>query len=103
MPPITTGAKQGLQLTWGGTVNGTGQISGDLMFAGGQPSIAFGDSHSQGEASVVIKGDYANRYGASSALGSGTASANGTTSGTIDAELDGGSAGIIHLKGTWTC
>ena len=92
-----------MQLTWGGTVNGTGQISGDPMFAGGQPSITFGDSRSHGEASVVIKGDYANRYGASSALGSGTASTNGTTSGTIDAKLDGGSAGTMQLKGTWTC
>lgn len=101
--PITTGGKQGMQLTWGGTVNGTGQISGDLMFAGGQPSITFGDSHSQGEASIVVKGDYADRYGASSALGSGTATSNGNTSGAINAQLDGGSAGMIRLQGTWTC
>ena len=101
--PISTGGKQGLQLTWGGTVAGTGQVSGDMMFAGGHPAITFGDSTSQGEASVVVKGDYANRYGASSVLGSGTASMTANNSGTIDAQLDGGSAGKIHLSGTWKC
>jgi hypothetical protein len=101
--PITTGGKQGLQLTWGGTVANTGQISGDVMFAGGQPSITFGDSKSQGEASVVVKGDYQNRYGASSALGSGTASMTTSNSGSINAQLDGGSAGKIQLQGNWKC
>src|SRR5690349_5015937 len=42
--PITTGGKQGLQLTWGGTVSGTGQISGDVMFPGGFTAITFGGS-----------------------------------------------------------
>ena len=100
--PISTGGKQGLQVTWGGTVNGTGQVSGDMMFAGGWHSITFGDGKSQGEASLVVKGDYQNRYGASSALGQGTEGANPSYSGgSISAELDGGSAGKMHVQGTW--
>jgi hypothetical protein len=74
-----------------------------MMFAGGDPSITFGDSHAQGEASLVVKGDYQNRYGASSALGSGTANTKPDNSGTIDAQLDGGSAGKIQLTGSWSC
>jgi hypothetical protein len=102
--PISTGGKQGLQVTWGGTVNGTGQVSGDMMFAGGTTSVTFGQSQAQGEASLVVKGDYQNRYGASSALGSGTENAKaGYSGGTIDGQLDGGSAGTIHLQGSWGC
>jgi len=102
--PITTGGQQGLQLNWSGTVPGPGQVSGDMMFAGGSTSMAFGTAGSQGEASLVVKGDYSNRYGASSALGSGNASRNASNnSGTIDAMLDGGSAGTMHLSGSWTC
>ena len=101
---ISTGGKQGLQVTWGGTVSGTGQVSGDMMFAGGWTSITFGDGKSQGEASLVVKGDYQNRYGASSALGSGTEQASaGYSGGTINGELDGGSAGKIQLQGSWSC
>lgn len=101
--PVANGEKQGLQVIWGGTVNGVGQVSGDMQFAGGLPPIVFGDGRSQGTASLVVKGDYQNRYGASSALGSGTAQANPDNSGTIDAELDGDTAGKIHLQGSWTC
>jgi hypothetical protein len=99
--PISTGGKQGLQMTWGGTLPGTGQISGDLMIAGGT-SATFGDPKSQGTASVVVKGDYQDRYGASSALGSGTATGD-THSGTIDARLIGNGSDQIHLSGSFKC
>ncbi len=101
--PVMNGDKQGLQVTWGGTVDGVGQVSGDMLFAGGLPPITFGDGKSQGTASVALKGDYQNRYGASSALGTGTAQANPDNSGTIDADLDGDTAGKIRLQGSWTC
>ena len=105
--PISTGGKQGLQVTWGGTVNGVGQVSGDMMFAGGTTSITFGDGESQGEASLVLKGDYQNRYGASSATGSGTENAKaGYSGGTIDGVLwdgDTASAPNMHLQGDWDC
>jgi hypothetical protein len=104
---ITTGGKHGLQVTWGGTVNGVGQVSGDMMFAGGTTSVTFGDNKSQGEASLVVKGDYQNRYGASSATGSGTENAKaGYSGGTIDGVLwdgDTASAPNMHLQGDWDC
>jgi hypothetical protein len=100
--PITNGGKQGLQVVWAGTVANTGQVSGD-MFAGGAASFSFGDHKSQGSASVVVKGDYQNRYGASSELGTGTESVKPDNSGTVDAELDGGSAGKMKLTGSFQC
>ena len=65
------------------------------------------DGESQGEASLVLKGDYQNRYGASSATGSGTENAKaGYSGGTIDGVLwdgDTASAPNMHLQGDWDC
>ena len=101
--PITNGGNQGLQVVWSGTVANTLQVSGDMLFAGGGSSFTFGDHKSQGSASVVVKGDYQNRYGASSELGTGTESVKPDKSGTVDAELDGGSAGKMKLTGSFQC
>jgi hypothetical protein len=100
--PIDNGGKKGVQVVWGGTVAGTGEVSGDISFAG-VSSIAFGNPTAQGAASAVVKGDYQNRYGASSALGSGTASVKPDNSGTVDAQLIGSGADTLKLTGSFQC
>lgn len=55
-------------------------------------------------ASLVVAGDYSDRYGLSTGtggLGSGNLTA-ATTSGAVDATYNAGSD-LLSLKGSWTC
>lgn len=106
---ISVGGSSGVQLTWGGTVtnNAAGnseQISGDMSFPQlGTWTIPTTDRHTP-VASLVVAGDYGNRYGLSSGtggLGSGNLTA-AATSGTVDATYSNGSD-MLSLKGSWTC
>ena len=107
--PISVGGSSGVQVSWGGTVRnaatGTSkQISGDFSFPQlGSWTIPTKDFHTP-TASLVVAGDYTNRYGLSSGtggLGSGSLTAAATT-GTVDATYSNGSD-MLSLKGSWTC
>ena len=107
--PISVGGSSGVQVTWGGTVHDNAggrseQISGDMSFPQfGDWTIPTNDPHTP-VASLVVAGDYSNRYGLSSGtggLGSGSLTA-AAGSGTVDATYSTGSD-MLMLKGSWTC
>ena len=107
--PINVGASNGVQVIWGGTVlnNATGkseQISGDMSFPQfGSWTIPTSDPHTP-VASMVVAGDYSDRYGLSSGVG-GIGNGNLTAdagSGSVDATYSTGSE-TLSLKGSWTC
>lgn len=100
--PTTNGDKSGAQVNWSGSV-GSQQVAGEMQLpeAGTQ---SYGTTGAQGTLSLVVAGDYGNRMGAASDLGSGTATLNADLrSGMIAATVTDGGANQVHIQGTWTC
>lgn len=107
--PLSVGGSTGVQVIWGGTIRNTAtgtsqQISGDLSFPQlGTWTIPTNDPKTP-TASIVVAGNYADRYGLSSGTGGlGTGGLSATaTGGTVDATYSTG-ADSLMLKGSWSC
>ncbi|MGH7686539.1 MAG: hypothetical protein ACREN2_06965 [Candidatus Dormibacteria bacterium] len=108
--PITTGESSGVEVIWNGILQlqATGKsesVSGDLSLPKLGAFTLPGTDPQSPSGSIVVAGDYANRYGLSAPnTGSGSVAAT-LNYGSIDATFEENATGpeVAALKGSWNC